>query len=116
MIDGSSPGQFDHFEGLGWSRFFADQLDADEARLLPLRIDAVHRSRLTALTEAGRVDIVLPPQSDTSDYAVGDWVLADPLTSLLQRRLDRKTLLQPSGEGRRPTQLVAANIDTLLIV
>ncbi|MEO7223203.1 MAG: GTPase RsgA, partial [Devosia sp.] len=103
-------------ESLGWSRFFSDQLLADESGLSPSRIDAVHRGRLTALTAAGQIDIVLPPRSDTGDYAVGDWVLAHPLTRLLHRRLDRKSLLQRAGEGKRPTQLVAANIDTLFIV
>ncbi len=103
-------------QSLGWSRFFGDQLTADEAELSPSRIDAVHRGRLTALSTAGQIDIVLPARADTGDYAVGDWVLADPLTHLLHRRLDRKALLQRAGEGKRPTQLVAANIDTLFIV
>ena len=116
MTDRLAAGQSGYLEGLGWSRFFDDQLAADEPGLTHARIDAVHRSRLTALTQAGQVDIVLPPHGDTSDYAVGDWVLADPLTHLLHRRLDRKTLLQRRGEGKRPTQLVAANIDTLFIV
>jgi ribosome biogenesis GTPase / thiamine phosphate phosphatase len=103
-------------ERLGWSSFFHDQLGDDEASLSPSRIDAVHRSRLTALTQEGQVDVVLPAHSDTADYAVGDWVLAEPLSHILHRRLDRRTLLQRRGEGKRPAQLVAANIDTLLIV
>jgi ribosome biogenesis GTPase / thiamine phosphate phosphatase len=103
-------------EGLGWSNFFSDQLSADEARLSPSRIDAVHRGRLTALTPDGQVDVLLPEHAATGDYAVGDWVLADPVTHLLQRRLDRKALLQRPAEGKRRTQLIAANIDTLFIV
>ncbi len=111
-----SVGQSGYLESLGWSPFFVDQLTADEASLSPSRIDAVHRSRLTAFSRSGPVDIILPPHSDTSDYAVGDWVLVDPLSRTLHRRLTRKTLLQRRGEGKRPTQLVAANIDTLFIV
>lgn len=88
----------------------------DELPLSPSRIDAVHRDRLTALTPAGQIEIVLPKNADTSEYAVGDWVLADPDTRLLHRRLERKSILQRPGEGRRPKQLVAANIDTLFIV
>ncbi len=84
--------------------------------LSPARIDAVHRGRLTALTQVGQIDIVLPARSDTGEYAVGDWVLADPVTRLLHRRMNRKSLLQRPSEGRRRTQLVAANIDTLFIV
>ncbi len=101
---------------LGWAPFFKDQLAAEESELLPVRIDAVHRRRLTALSNTGQIEIDLPAHTDTGDYAVGDWVLADPLTLLLHRRLERRTLLQRSAEGKKPEQLVAANVDTLLIV
>lgn len=116
VSDSRSAERFPHLEGLGWSSFFGEQVTADEATLSPSRIDAVHRGRLTALIPAGQIEIVLPPRSDTGEYAVGDWVLADPDTRLLHRRLDRRSLLQRHGEGRRPTQLVAANVDTLFIV
>ncbi|WP_423067542.1 ribosome small subunit-dependent GTPase A [Devosia sp. CN2-171] len=101
---------------LDWSRFFADQVLAEEAELVPARIDAVHRARLTALTPSGQFDIVLPARSDTGQFAVGDWVLCDPDTGALHRRLERKSLLQRPSEGRRPLQLIASNIDTLFIV
>jgi ribosome biogenesis GTPase len=100
----------------GWPRFFAEQLAADEAGFAPARIDGVHRDRLTARIDAGQVELVLPAHADTGEFAVGDWALVDPLTRLLHRRLERKSLLQRPSEGRRPTQLVAANIDTLFIV
>lgn len=101
---------------LGWSAFFQDQLAGDEHDLVPLRIDGVHRRRLTGLSDAGQIQLELPPHTNTGDFAVGDWVLAEPITSLLVRRLDRKTVLERSAEGRKPMQLVAANVDTLLIV
>ena len=100
---------------LGWSGFFQEQLGADEREYTPARIDAVHRGRLTGLTTGGQIEIELPAKVDTAEFAVGDWVLADPLQRLV-RRLERKALLQRRGEGRRPTQLVAANVDTLFIV
>jgi len=103
-------------ERLGWSGFFQDQLGVDEGAMVPARIDAVHRARLTGLTVAGQIEIELPARTDTSEFAVGDWVLAEPLTRQFGRRLERKALLQRRGEGRRPTQLVAANVDTLFIV
>lgn len=99
---------------LGWSAFFADQLAPDEIDLQPARIASVHRSRLSALSPAGTIEIGLPVRASTGDYAVGDWVLVDPLNNALRRRLDRRTVLErhsPTG-----TQLAAANVDTLLIV
>jgi len=101
---------------LGWDSFFQDQVAAGEAELSRLRIDAVHRGRLTGLTEGGQFDIDLPAGTDTAEFAVGDWILADPLSKALRRRLERRTLLQRAAEGKRPTQLVAANVDTLFIV
>ena len=107
---------FERLRPLGWQSFFQDQLSEGDIALSPLRIDAVHRGRLTGLSEQGQFQIELPPRSDTAEYAVGDWILADPVTGMLSRRLDRKALLQRPGDGQRPTQLVAANVDTLFIV
>jgi ribosome biogenesis GTPase len=81
-----------------------------------MRIASVHRDRVSALSERGPVRLTLSAQSYTSDIAVGDWVLAHPETRLLVRRLERRMLLQRKTEGSRPTQLIAANVDTLLIV
>jgi ribosome biogenesis GTPase len=106
----------EHLRPLGWQSFFQNQVREGERSLLPMRIDAVHRARLTALSGQGQVPVALPPHSDTAEYAVGDWILVQPLTLMLSRRLDRKTLLKRPGDGQRPTQLVAANVDTLFIV
>lgn len=102
--------------GLGWSGFFGDQLQPDEAGLARMRVGSVHRSRLTAESESGPVRIGLPAHANTTDFAVGDWVLVDPRTRILVRRLERKTLLQRRTEGARAQQLIAANVDTLFIV
>jgi ribosome biogenesis GTPase len=99
---------------LGWTDFFGDQLEAHETGLLACRIATVHRARLTGISPAGSVDLVLPHQVNTGDFAVGDWVLADPQTRLLVRRLERKSLLERRTQGGR--QLAAANVDTLFIV
>ena len=101
---------------LGWSAFFTDQLAPDEAGLAPMRIATVHRSRLTAESETGPVRLNLPAHARTTEFAVGDWVLVDPETHMLVRRLDRQALLQRRTEGGRPRQLIAANVDTLFIV
>jgi ribosome biogenesis GTPase len=101
---------------LGWSAFFADQIAPDEADLIPCRIATVHRARMSALSPNGTIDLTLPVHTNTGDFAVGDWVLAEPYTNLLHRRLARKTVLERHGEAARSPQLAAANIDTLFIV
>ncbi|WP_243254229.1 ribosome small subunit-dependent GTPase A [Sulfitobacter indolifex] len=58
----------------------------------------------------------LAAQTNTTDFAVGDWVLVARETRLLVRRLTRRMQLQRKAEGRRQAQLIAANVDTLLIV
>ena len=103
-------------EKLGWSDFFDVQRVPAEAALVPMRVVGVHRSRLTAISESGTRDLALPPHANTGDFTVGDWVLADPLTLALTRRLTRKTVLQRRVEGKETLQLVGANIDTLFIV
>ncbi|MDQ2067733.1 ribosome small subunit-dependent GTPase A [Xinfangfangia sp. CPCC 101601] len=101
---------------LGWSPFFADQLTEEDAGLVPMRIATVHRAKMSALGASGTVRLMLPPLCNTGAYAVGDWVLVDPDTADLGRRLDRRTLLQRRTEGAHQQQLIAANVDTLFIV
>lgn len=106
---------------LGWTPAFAAQLDPqDPPHAVPARLSAVHRDRLTGLTATGPRDLTLPTgnatRTSTGEYAVGDWVLADPDTGLVLRRLDRTTLLQRAGAGETgDQQLIAANIDTLFV-
>ncbi|NTF08963.1 ribosome small subunit-dependent GTPase A [Agrobacterium rubi] len=101
---------------LGWSDFFADQIKPSEAHLMPARVASVHRARIDAISVKGPRPLELPPNSNTADFAVGDWVLADPLTDMFVSRLQRKTVFQRRLEGGHGHQLAAANVDTLLIV
>lgn len=101
---------------LGWSDFFDNQREPGEAALVPRRIAEVHRARLSAISETGPVKLKLPVRTNTGDFAVGDWVLVDPRTETLHRRLTRRTVLERHVEGGRAPQLAAANVDTLFIV
>lgn len=103
-------------DALGWSEFFAVQLEPNETDYARMRIATVHRSRMTAESEVGPVKLSLPPQANTTDFAVGDWVLVEPRTRLLIRRLERRTLLHRLAAGARGQQLIAANLDTLFVV
>jgi ribosome biogenesis GTPase len=101
---------------MGWSDFFADQVEGDDLDLVPMRIATVHRARMSAFSVEGPVRMMLPPHTNTGDYAVGDWVLVERGTNWLRRRLERRTLLQRRVEGGTAPQLTAANVDTLFIV
>ncbi|UJW76137.1 ribosome small subunit-dependent GTPase A [Rhizobium sp. SL42] len=102
-------------EPLGWSDFFSTQVMPDEMDLAPRRISSVHRARLEAINAHGPVELEIGSNVNTADFAVGDWVLADPFTQMLVRRLDRKTVLQRRTELKHGQQLAAANVDTLFI-
>ena len=101
---------------LGWSDFFQSQLTQDDAVFVPMRIATVHRARLTAISSSGPVKLTLQVHTNTGDFAVGDWVLADPRSHLLHRRLTRKSVLERHIAGSNVPQLAGANIDTLFIV
>ena len=116
VTDDTEAARPESFSRLGWSEFFENQLDSHEAGLVPHRIATVHRARLTAISQTGPVQLTLPVHSKTGDYAVGDWVLADPQIHLLHRRLTRKTVLERRTEGGKSPQLAGANVDTLFIV
>ena len=103
-------------DSIGWSDFFADQLTPEDAAFAPMRVATVHRSRLTANFDADSIRLNLPTHAKTTDFAVGDWVLADPETHILHRRLAPKSLLERRVEGSHAPQLIAANVDTLFIV
>ena len=103
-------------QGLGWSRFFAEQLTSADVGLVPVRIAAVHRSRLMAETGTGQVRLDPPTHATTTDFAVGDWVLTEPAGQTAVRRLERRTLLLRRTESAQVRQLIAANVDTMFIV
>jgi ribosome biogenesis GTPase len=83
----------------------------------PARISAVARDRLEAFGPDGPVALTLRGGESTGDFAVGDWVIHDPQTGRVTRRLDRATLLQRRAAGTDVRQqVIAANVDTLGIV
>ena len=78
---------------------------------------AVHRGRAEVLGEG--IDDVVPLSGKAADMqvTVGDWVLLDPESPIIRRRLERSGLFKRRAAGTSgDIQLIAANVDTLFIV
>src|SRR6476619_3086518 len=102
-------------DALGWDRFFDEQIKSDERERCRLSTgDAEWRAEL-----AGRLRHDAASGADLP--VAGDWVLADLRPreggATIQRRLDRRTQFSRASAGRSTgEQVVAANIDTVLLV
>jgi ribosome biogenesis GTPase len=120
---------------LGWNEFFASQLESkiteeseDEyRRWVPARVIWEGRERYRLSTGEAELEARLSGRfrhaaRSRADLPVtGDWVLAFPhpgeLRATIQRRFARQTRFSRSAAGRATEeQVVAANIDTALIV
>lgn len=100
---------------LGWSNFFLRQSDPD-GETVPLRLTHIHRDRVEAIGPEGAESLTVTAPLDTGDLAVGDWVAVDPECRVMHL-YDRQTLLSRRAAGTDArVQLIAANVDTLLIV
>lgn len=103
----------------GWSAHFHTQLDeAELATLDPVRVVAVHRGALDVEAPGFSARIPLLEVDDPLGRAtIGDWLLVDRAAGRPRRLLARKSLLKRKSAGTgRDVQLLAANVDTLLIV
>ncbi|MCC6984252.1 MAG: ribosome small subunit-dependent GTPase A [Bauldia sp.] len=104
---------------LGWSNFFQAQLAVGGAEgLMPARVLAVHRNALEVASPgfSGRI-LPLVDEDPEKEATVGDWLLIEGPGHAPRRILERKSVFKrrAAGTGRR-VQLIAANVDTLLIV
>ena len=100
---------------LGWKPFFQQQLSLEEFTELQIgRIIEQHRNNLIVLSEQGQLSLIMPPNCER--VCVGDWVLFDKSNRLF-RPLQRQSLFERKAPGSQVnTQLIAANIDILIIV
>lgn len=105
---------------LGWKPFFQQQLSLDELNdCEPVKVMAVHRSQIEVRGDAGDEAVLVngPLFEDAAERpTVGDWLLLDRETRKPQRRLDRSSLFKRMAPGARQAQLIAANVDNVLIV
>ncbi len=100
---------------LGWKPCFQQQLSIDEYNDLNIgRIVEQHRNNLVVISEQGQHSLVKTPSDER--VCVGDWVLFDDSNRLI-RALERQSIFQRKAPGTKvATQLIAANIDSLIIV
>lgn len=103
---------------LGWSAHFSSQIGPEVlVNTPPARISDIHRDLVMAKSEHGDLTLELPSDMRAGDFAVGDWVLSDLVSGRVHSLLERRTLLRRKTEGSGDKrQLIAANVDTLLIV
>ncbi|MFD1217479.1 ribosome small subunit-dependent GTPase A [Microbulbifer celer] len=105
---------------LGWKPFFQQQLSLDELTDCdPVRVVAVHRSQIDVTGEAGEepVRVSGPLFEDAlKKPTVGDWLLLARDSRKPLRRLDRSSLFKRMAPGAKQAQLIAANVDNVLIV
>jgi ribosome biogenesis GTPase / thiamine phosphate phosphatase len=97
----------------GWDDAWAQlALAHDRSGGVPGRVARVDRGRVDVLTDRGRLRARCPVPP-----AVGDWVLVEPGdTPSVAAVLPRRTALtRASASGRSEGQVLAANVDTVLV-
>jgi len=99
---------------LGWRAHFAAQL---EGNLIPVRVTDIHKSEVGVIGEAGAERLHMTQALVHDGVTVGDWLLKDPETNQPARVLERQSLLRRrNARTNVDDQLIAANVDTLLVV
>jgi len=115
----ASPSSISTLSRYGWDDAWEQlALAHDGPGRLPGRIARVDRGRVDVLTDGGRVRARCPVPP-----AVGDWVLVDPAGSgpgsgapSVAAVLPRRTaLVRATVSGRSEAQVLAANVDTVLV-
>lgn len=119
ILDKTEPDNGTGLLNLGWRPHFAKQLSIDETNnALPVRVIAVHRSELYVIGDG--FEAVVPPIRDDDEEeraTIGDWLLLERETNRVIRRLERFSVFKRRAPGTaRGIQLIAANVDTLMIV
>jgi ribosome biogenesis GTPase len=105
-----------NLEKLGWTGFFASQ----ECAGVPGRVASANREHFSVWTELGEIEAGVSGQlrhAGGAWPAVGDWVTLRHDAPVIEKVLERKTLLSRKQPGRPiDEQVMAANIDVLFVV
>ena len=119
-------------ESLGWSSYFASQIESNPPPVLvPARVAEEHRGRYRVLTEQGDWPAELggrlrheAAEGGAILPCVGDWVLAhlpgkrpEDGAARIERVLSRRSKFSRKESGNRSVeQVIAANIDTIFLL
>jgi ribosome biogenesis GTPase len=102
---------------IGWKSFFETQLDACGQETTPGRIALIHRSHCVVWSAQGEHELQIARFKNPKNLAVGDWVCLPQDTKHPIKLLERENeLVRQAPGGRAQTQLIGANIDTLLVL
>jgi len=103
---------------LGWNEFFDDQLGPDDANRQPARVVSEHGQRSHVVGAFGEAVVLATGrlrESAGRTPAAGDWLLVGD--GMVHRILEPRTALTRTVAGKRSdTQVIAANVDVLLLV
>lgn len=109
-------------ESFGWTSVFSRHITSDDKTLrrLPVRVIAQHRQKL--LVHDGTSEFEIPTlgkwfrDKQSDQPTVGDWLVFSQLDVSSTRILPRESAIQRLVKARRTAQLIAANVDLLLVV
>ena len=109
---------YDSLEPLGWNHQFQQQLTEPESTdRYPVRVIGVHRSGWVIIGAHDEETIAPAVAGDDRPVTVGDWLIFDVAQQRAVFRFERKSLFKRRAPGTdRSEQLIAANVDTLLII
>jgi ribosome biogenesis GTPase len=102
---------------LGWDSFFAESFDPFSYTHIAARVSRVDRGQVDCLTDGGSVRARVRP--DEVSPATGDWValIDDPTGWTVDAVLSRRTTMtRAAASGRSEAQVLAANVDVVLVV
>ena len=109
-------------ETLGWSSLFSRLVTQDDERLnrLPVRVIGQHRDKLVVHDGTSEIEISLQGKwfrdERSTQPSVGDWLLFSQHNANKTRILPRVSEIQRLVKARRTPQVIAANVDLLLVV
>ncbi|PLW76152.1 ribosome small subunit-dependent GTPase A [Cohaesibacter celericrescens] len=102
---------------LGFTPYFSNQLDIEDLETLtPYRIFEIQRSIVIGMGENGSRPLRTPHKVPTSNYGVGDWVMADHTDQIVKRLTPKSVLKRRAAGSDVSEQIMATNVDVLFIV